>query len=57
MRKVKKTTPAGGVVHCRERRIPLGETRGGRKKGRRGVRTKRRRRRKETLHPGYLLSA
>lgn len=56
MRKVKKTTPAGGVVHCRERRIPLGETRGGRKKGRRGVRTKRRRR-KETLHPGYLLSA
>ena len=39
----------GDVVHCRKRRALLGQTH-----RRRGVR---KRRRKETLHPGYLLGA
>lgn len=56
MRKVKKTTPAGGVVHCREKDTVRRNTwRWG--KGKEGSEAKRRRRRKETLHPGYLLSA
>lgn len=49
-------TPAGGDVHCREKDTVRRNT-PRKKRGRReGVR-KRRKRRKETLHPGYLLGA